>query len=243
MGKYKDIITDFPLPFVLKPIVGAAKIGVNFVSSKEDVIEIPDTLRNVDFMVEEYVDGKEYSVECISFRNYHQVIQITEKISTGAPHFVELEHHQPAMLSKEIEQKIKKAIPLILKRIGYQTGASHIEIKVSSDDKIYLIEVNPRGGGDSISSELVCRSTDCDYLKEMILVALGLFKPIEVHNVAYSGIYFLSSQTSYLLPYFNQVEADWMVERKRITDSLTESTSNYDRDGYIIYCSNKKIIL
>ena len=108
---------------------------------------------------------------------------------------------------------------------------------------VYLIEVNPRGGGDYISNDLVSLSTDYDYLKQMILVALGEYNPVAVHHVAYAGIYFLSAYTKRLLPYFNIQLANWMVRRERKTGELTVSSSNYDRDGFIIYCSDKKIVL
>ncbi len=243
VGEYNQIIDFFPRPFVIKPINGAAKKGVNFVDTDSEDLAIPDDLKDATFMAEEYIEGKEYSVESISYNNHHDVIQITEKIGTGAPHFVELEHHQPANLPIEETAKIKKIIPKILTSIGFTNGASHIEIKVNSQGFIYLIEVNPRGGGDYISNELIALSTDYDYLKQMILVSLGSYESVSVKNVACSGIYFLSAYTSRLLPYFDSPKESWMKMRERIGNGLTYSCSNYDRDGFILYCSENKIIL
>lgn len=243
VGSFDSIVSSFPRPYVLKPIKGAAKKGVNFVDDAVTDLFIPADLKDVTFMAEEYVTGKEYSVESISYNNKHEVIQITEKISTGAPHFVELEHHQPAYLPIVIEEKIKKVIPLILSSIGFINGASHTEIKVDDKNNIYLIEVNPRGGGDYISNDLINLSTDCDYLKQLLLVSLGMYESSPVHNIAYSGIYFLSAYTSHLLPYFDTPIENWVVMRERTGEELTASCSNYDRNGFILYCSNKKIIL
>lgn len=192
-------------------------------------------------MAEEYVVGKEYSVEAISYNGKHEVIQITEKIGSGAPHFVELEHHQPATLLISVENKIKLLIPQILSAISFTNGASHTEIKIDDNENLYLIEVNPRGGGDYISNILVGLSTDCDYLKQMILVALDMYEPIAVHNTAYAGVYFLSAYTDRLLPYFDIPKEEWMVMRERTGKELTFSCSNYDRNGFILYSSNKKL--
>ena len=243
VGKLNDIIPTFPYPYVLKPLKGASKKGVNFVSGIKSCITVPDDLKDGLFMAEEYISGQEYSIESISFNDRHDIIQITEKVTTGAPHFVELEHHQPAHLSPSIEKKIRNIIPPILSSVNFSNGASHIEIKVNDQGDVYLIEVNPRGGGDYISNDLVSLSTDYDYLKQMILVALGEYNPVAVHHVAYAGIYFLSAYTKRLLPYFNIPLANWMVRRERKTGELTVSSSNYDRDGFIIYCSDKKIVL
>lgn len=243
VGKFHDILSAFPPPYVLKPLKGAAKKGVNFIDINKKDIFIPDDLKDATFIAEEYIEGPEYSVEAISFENRHQVIQITEKIGTGAPHFVELEHHQPAILPSIVEKKIRNLIPTILSSVGFSYGASHTEIKLDDKNDIYLIEVNPRGGGDYISNDLVGLSTDCDYLKQMILVALGQYKSMPVQNVAHSGIYFLSAYTRRLLPYFDSPQADWLVMRERKKGKLTVSCSNYDRNGFIMYCSDKKIIL
>ena len=242
VGRLNELRSSFARPYVLKPIKGAAKKGVNFVDDTVTDFSIPDDLQEAVFMAEEYIMGKEYSVESMSYKGYHEVIQITEKIGTGAPHFVELEHHQPATLPIEIREKIRNVIPQLLSSIGFINGASHTEIKVD-DEHIYLVEVNPRGGGDYISNELINMSTDYDYLKQMILVSLGEYEIVSVHNKAYSGVYFLSAYTDRLLPYFEGELKDWMVARERTNDELTHSSSNYDRDGFILYCSNRKIIL
>lgn len=243
IGLFDEVTYSFCPPYVIKPIKGASKKGVNFVDGTVMDLVIPDDLKDAVFMAERYIAGKEYSVESISYNNKHEVIQVTEKITTGAPHFVELEHHQPAVLSVQAEEKIRKVIPQILSSVGFTNGASHTEIKINDVDDIFLIEVNPRGGGDYISNSLVSMSTDYDYLKQMILVSLGEYKSVPVHNKACSGIYFLSAYTAHLLPYFQGELKDWMVVRERVNNELTHSCSNYDRDGFILYCSNKKIIL
>lgn len=240
MGDLKTVLDRCTPPCILKPINGSAKKGVNYISKANEILDIDNDLKDSVFMTEEFINGQEYSVESISFHGQHYVIQITEKVSTGAPHFVELEHHQPAALSKRIEDKIKTVIPRILDTVGFTNGATHVEIKIK-DENIYLIEINPRGGGGCISNILVSLSTNCDYIKQIILVALDKFKPEPITNKAYAGIYFLSAYTRRLLPYFEGAEKEWMVERYRANNTLTESTSNYDRDGYLIYCSKHKI--
>ena len=243
VGMLDDILASPIRPCVLKPVHGSAKKGVNFLDDIEHGLVVPDEFKDALFMEEQYINGKEYSVESISFRGKHDVIQLTEKISTGAPHFVELEHHQPAFLPAEMESRVRVIIPRILSSVGFTDGASHVEIKIDDNGEIYLIEINPRGGGDFISDTLVNLSTDFDYIKQMILVALGDYKSIVVRNIAYAGVYFLSAYSSRLLPYFDVPLQDWMVSRKKESSSLRVSLSNYDRDGYILYKSDRKIVL
>lgn len=242
-GALSDIMMDFPRPFVLKPVRGAAKTGVNYIDCFTFQVEFPDILKDNLFMAEQYVAGNEFSVESLSYKGRHQVVQITQKVSSGPPHFVELEHHQPAYLVQGAAEVVREVVPKILTAVGFTNGAAHTEIKINDTGKVSLIEVNPRGGGDNISNVLVSLSTDCDYLRQIINIALDDFQFQDVHNVAFSGIYYLSAYTSRLMPYFKGPMKDWMYDRYMKDDNLTFAISNYDRNGYLIYKSDKKIEL
>ncbi len=224
-------------PCVVKPITGSAKRGVSFCESSDQLMTAINYAKasNDEILIEEYISGKEFSVECLSYNGEHQVAQISRKINTGFPHFVEMEVHQPALISAELKNKIETVVSDILKSVDYSNGASHVEVKYDKD-KLYLIEINPRGAGDRTADTLVSLSTDCDFLAEVINIAMDNFKFKEIHNVAYSGILFLSKQSSYLQKYYDK-SYDWILERYRWNDELHESTTNYERDGYIIYKS------
>ena len=237
-------ISEIVFPCVVKPAKGSAKKGVSFCNSPESLTEALSYAgcSDSDCFAEEYIEGDEYSVETISYHGCHHIIQITEKKTTGFPHFVELEHHQPARLSDRMRQKVEMAVSDILTAVEFTDGASHTEIKINGD-RLYLIEVNPRGGGDRIADTLTSLSTDCDFLKSMILVAIDRYSYTPVSNVAFSGILFLNKYTKRLLPYFSCKQEDWMVERFRDYEQLHESMSNYDRNGFIIYKANSPIHL
>ena len=232
-------------PCVVKPCEGAGKKGVSFVHNKEEFQKaIQYALNDYDgnIIVEEYISGKEISVESISYKGQHYIVQITDKDSSSAPHFVELGHHQPARISEVLRNKINQVIPEILNAMKYTNGASHIELKYS-DSSLFLIEANLRGGGDYISNVLVQYSTGVDYLKCMIDVALGIFEfPGQTNAMSYSGVYFLCKQTEYLLPFFEYAkDKDWLVESSIYSKELELSHTNYERNGYLIYKANCKI--
>lgn len=160
------------------------------------------------------------------------------------PHFAELGHHQPAIISETIRQKIDKSIPKLLSALDYSNGPSHIECKYK-EDELYLIEANLRGGGDAISNQLVQLSTGVDYLKGIIDIALGTFQENDIlpRTNSYAGIYYLCTQTAKWLPFFEAANKQpWFVEGQIYSTDLHESHSNYERDGYLIYKSSRKII-
>lgn len=232
-------------PCVVKPCEGSAKSGVSFVNNKEEfekAIKYAKESTDGKIIVEEFITGKELSIESISFKGNHEVIQITDKDSSSAPHFVELGHHQPADISNYLKQKIEYTIPKLLNEIGYTNGASHIEVKYDGEE-LYLIEANLRGGGDNISNKLVQMSSGVDYLCCMIEVALGIYQsPVKISEPSFAGIYYLCKQTEDYLPFFEQASnQSWFVEGEIRSRNLKESRSNYERDGYFIYKSDKKI--
>ena len=233
-------------PCIVKPVHGFGKRGVWLVNTTEEFEIIKahaDFNKNENALVEQFIDGKEYSVESLSFHSKHFVVQVTEKLSDGAPHFVELGHHQPAEISNSCREKLTCAAKDILSAVGFTDGPSHIELKVTDKGDIYLIDLNPRGGGDYISTHLVQLSTNCDYSKEIINIALNQFdeRAYPYKHVAYSGVYFLTKQTEYSLPYFEQDIP--CVVQKEYSRNISESVSNNDRSGYMIYQNSKKLSL
>ena len=233
-------------PCIVKPVHGSGKRGVwlvNTLAEFEDIKLNANYNNNEDALVEQFVVGKEYSVETLSFHSKHYVVQVTEKISDGPPHFVELGHHQPADISEECRERFCVAVRDILSAVGFTNGASHIELKVTKEGDIYLIDLNPRGGGDYISTHLVRLSTNCDFCKEIINIALNQYDESNYpyKNIAYSGVYFLTKQTEYLLPYFEQDIS--CVLQKEFNKKTSESISNNDRNGYMIYQDSQKLSL
>ena len=233
-------------PCIVKPVHGNGKRGVWYVKTKEDweYVRLHACYEHdEDALVEQFIVGKEYSVETLSYHAKHYVVQVTEKISDGAPHFVELGHHQPADISQQCRGNLVTAVRDILTAVGYKNGASHIELKVTESGEIYLIDLNPRGGGDYISTHLVPLSTTCDFSKEIINIALNRFdaSAYPYKHKAYAGVYFLTKQTEYLLPYFEQDIP--CVVQKEYCKNIAESVNNNDRSGYMIYQDTKKLTL
>ncbi len=239
-GKYPN-----SYPCIVKPVIGTSKIGVSFAANKvsfDMAIEYAKCAGSSDIIIEEYVAGREFSVESLSYKGRHYVVQITDKESSGAPHFVELSHHQPTSLSTKFTNKIRRVIPHILRAVGYTYGASHIEMKIDDGGNLYLIEINPRGGGDHISSDLIRLSTGYDYLRGLIDIALDQFQEPRIEHKMFSGIYYLCEQTKNKKSFFTNDNAfPWIIEKKVEGMEISKAMGNYDRNGYLIYQSNHKI--
>lgn len=243
-------LVNLNFPLIVKPSDRSGSLGVVKVENEIDLKKAIQYCLEVSIeksaVVEEYITGKEVSVETISWQGKHHVITITDKVITEEPYFVELAHHQPSQLPSETQEEIINISLRILEATKVQNGASHIELKIQPDGNISVIEIGSRMGGDFIGSDLVQLSTGFDYVKSVIDIALNQFDgKVEKTLNQFSGVYFLSENTKKLLPYFeNSDNSEFEIIKKELQNSeLKEIHSSNDRSGYLIYQSTNKVNL
>ncbi|MFP3675167.1 ATP-grasp domain-containing protein, partial [Bacillus sp. SIMBA_031] len=88
---------------------------------------------------------------------------------------------------EEIKDKIREVSYHILNATKVENGASHIELMITDEGKVYPIEIGSRMGGDFIGSDLVQLSTGFDYLQAVLDIALNQYTlPESVQSVAYA---------------------------------------------------------
>ena len=239
----QNALRNFNLPLIIKPSDRSGSLGVTKVKAPMEFYPALDLALEKSFkheaMVEEFIDGREISVEFRSYNGIHYPLQITDKVTTEAPHFVELEHHQPSTLLPEMFEKIYSITKTALDSLGLTNGASHAEYKITNDGRIAIMEIGGRMGGDFIGSDLVRLSTGYDFVKGVIDVALGIFSSPRKSFSKSSGVYFLCEETKKLLPIIKKWENYPDIVNAEITDNeLRSLTCSADRSGYIIYQSS-----
>lgn len=237
-----DKCKDFVYPLIVKPTDRSGSRGVEKVNGYNEMVTAINRAWGESFkneaIVEEFVDGCEVSVESISYQGKHYILQITDKVTTEAPYFVELEHHQPSNLPTDIKDRIREIVLNALTALHIQYGASHSELKITKDGDIRVIEIGARMGGDFIGSDLVRLSTGYDFLKGVIDVALGQFEEPKITGHNYSGVYFLCKETENLLPIIkNWKNYPEIVEAEITNPELKHIEQSADRSGYLIYQS------
>ena len=237
-------IVGFKFPLIVKPTDRSGSRGVEKVLDPVQLEEAILRAQNESFehkaIIEEFVTGREISVESISNKGQHTILQITDKVTTGAPFFVELEHHQPSSLPEDIKDRVREIVLKALDALHIQYGASHSELKITEDGDIRVIEIGARMGGDFIGSNLVQLSTGYDFLKGVIEVALGAFHEPQISEHSFSGVYFLSEETKSLKPVIeNWKDYPEIVEAEITDNELRHIECSGDRSGYLIYKSEK----
>lgn len=243
VAECQDVRIGFPV--IVKPTDRSGSLGVTKVMSEDKLPEAVARALDVSFkkqaIVEEFIEGREISVEFISYHGRHYPLQITDKVTTGAPHFVELEHHQPSSLSPEQYRYIYNLTNRALDALGLTNGASHSEYRITADNHIYVMEIGGRMGGDFIGSDLVRLSTGYDFVRGVIDVALGTFIEPATDIRKHSGVYFLCMETAGLKSVIDSADTfPEIVEACQTDVELRTVTCSADRSGYIIYQADKR---
>lgn len=167
---------DLYYPLIVKPRDNSGSRGVKLCRNKEELQEaMQEALQysHLDtVLVEEYIEGQEYSIEGLHYDGKSEVIQFTEKTTTEFPYNVELAHKQPANLTEAQKNEIRQVISKIAKCMHFENCPSHTELKIN-ERGIFIIETSPRLGGDYITSTLVPLSTGINMEDQLLNIALG----------------------------------------------------------------------
>lgn len=177
----EQILDTLVFPLIVKPVDRSGSRGITKIENQSMLEEAVEIAEKQSFeskaVIEEFVEGDEYSVEYVSFEGKHYFLAITQKFTTGSPHYIETGHMQPANVDDDILKNTKKVVEHALDTLNIRYGASHSEIKIDTNGVIKIIEIGGRMGGDCIGSDLVRISTGYDFVDMVIDIACGL-KPI-----------------------------------------------------------------
>jgi biotin carboxylase len=172
-----DRIDTFRYPLIVKPTDRSGSRGVTRVERTDEFKKAIEDASGYSFdhkaIVEEFIEGKEYSVEFISYQGQHHFLTMTEKFTTGAPHFIETGHHEPAQVSGEVLERVKQVVTHALNTLKVTTGASHSEVMINGSGEVTIVEIGARMGGDCIGSDLVYLSTGLDFVGMVVDISCG----------------------------------------------------------------------
>lgn len=171
-----DEAKDLFFPVICKPRDNSGSRGVKLCRDIQELQECIDEALQYSHLdtvlVEEFIEGQEYSIESLHYNGKTEIIQFTEKRTTEFPYNVELGHKQPANLSENERQLIRNVISKIADCMHFENCPSHTELKINKRG-IFVIETSPRLGGDYITSTLTPLSTGINIEDQLLHIALG----------------------------------------------------------------------
>ncbi|MBS5626367.1 MAG: ATP-grasp domain-containing protein [Porphyromonadaceae bacterium] len=245
-----DEIDDFVFPVILKPRDNSGSRGVilcdNIDSLKTAFEETIRYTKKSSVLVEEFIEGKEYSIESLHWNGNTEIIQFTEKRTTPFPYNVELGHIQPADISSIDKEKIRKIIEQLAIVLKFDNCASHTELKIN-DKGIFVIETSPRLGGDYITSMLVPLSTGVNMEDVLIDISLGKKFCLCEKKHRFSMVQFFDFTNGVLvhnkeciIKYLDSIDCCHYSFKLENGDIIPLITNSLDRYGEVILVEDKR---
>lgn len=238
---------DFPL--IVKPSNDSGSKNVYLCNNEAEIStaikHIVQSEKNIvgqsldaDIMIEEFLDGPEFSIESVTVNAQTTVIGITKKLVTPYPLSIEVGHDFPANLHANEEKEIRELVEESLAVLGVDFAVTHTEVKLTNKGP-RLVEVNARPGGDEIP-HLVEAVTGIDLKSLAFLVTLG--KGIDSLDLSSStvpsaSIRFLLANQEGKVSFNDQFQSAYIKEQKwyvKNGESVKRTESNFDRLGYFI---------
>mgnify|MGYP003775813801 CR=1 FL=1 len=168
---------NYGLPMIVKPVDGTASLGIFCIKKDAEINSTWQQIQKLNlssFIMEEYLDGSEVSVEALTFNGQHVVVCITDKLTL--PNFVESGHSVPTQLDDVSQAQVIDTVITFLNAVGLKEGPSHTEVKLTANGP-RIVESHNRVGGDKIV-DLVEIVYGIDMVSLSFAWLFGLAKPL-----------------------------------------------------------------
>ncbi len=149
----EEVVERVGLPCFVKPNAGGSSFGITKVKNMSD---IQSAIQNAfdecgEVLIEQYVEGKEFTCGIYKTRRKQVVLPVTEIVSQneffdyGAKYKNQSEEITPARISDELTKRIQELTNAIYDILGCK-GLVRIDYIITEDESISLLEVNTTPG-------------------------------------------------------------------------------------------------
>ena len=234
-------------PVMVKPCDGSGSRGASRVDDSSHLSVACYRAMNGSIThraeIETFIVGQEYGVESIVVNGQIHVLGIMKKWMTKPPYYAELGHAIPSGLSEEVEQKIKECVYNAISALHINFGSVNMDLLVAPGNKLHIIDVGARMGGNMIGPCVIPYGTGVDYVGAMIQNAVG--DPVDLsvkeHEAVATKLLAFNEGIVRRLPDVSFIEAKYDVEIYHHMQEgmhINEYHTNLDGCGYIVAKGN-----
>lgn len=238
----REFLRENPAGLVLKPPAGSGSEDVFVIRDEDDLVAAVQALGGGSFsmLAEEYLPGREVSVETLTIDGRHRLLAVTDKTLyrgtlAEARHIV-----SPDVVDSTAREMLAEFCARLLTLIGHEHGPCHIELKLDGD-RIRLIEINNRVGGDYVGL-LAELTTGVSMIRETVRFFAGEPEPASVQ-----GDYEFASSHQFYEPVDSDVLrqnlAEVDIHRLHLGTSVVERHGpvvNDDKIGWVVFAARDR---
>lgn len=240
----KDKIT---YPVIVKPSDGSGSKGIQKVEGLEDLktaskVALDNSLSG-QVLIEDFISGKEFGVESFVYDGNIEVLSVLGKLMTNGRNYAELGHYIPSEL--EIEQKVVQTVKKAIKALNINFGSVNMDILITDDNKVFIIDIGARMGGNLIGSHLIPIGTGIKYMENIIKACAGdmveMTAKVQKQSIA-TRLLALKPGTIAKLPDLKVIEDKYKVKILDLLElgkEIKEYRTNLDGMGYVYAISDE----
>lgn len=251
--------TSFNFPVIVKPVDAAGSKGVTKVESIEQLKPALDeamrfSLKAKEIIVEDYIESKGFASDTDSFsiNSDLQFVSFSNQFfdAKAKNPYTPAAYSWPALMDQRHQKELANELKRLVRLLKLGTSIYNIEVRVGKDDKPYIMEVSPRGGGNRLS-EMLRHASGTDLISLAVRSAIG--EPIEelqmpVYNGYWAEIILHAEKDGmfdslFIDPYLkknNIIEIDlWVTEGEKVnsfnsaTDAIGTLVLRFDSEEEI----------
>ena len=178
---YNNENNKIVFPLISKPISNGSSVGVSLIKTKKEFEEAIKKIEKISgYFIEPYIKGKEITVGLVRENNgiftlpilgINTKNEIYDYDAKYTPGKTELE--VPAKIDKKTEKKVIEVCSLAYEVLGCE-GLCRIDAIIDENNKVYLMEVNPKGGMTNPSDiPAMAKSVNIEF-EDIVLYVLNL---------------------------------------------------------------------
>ena len=222
-------------PSIIKPVDSSGSKGITVLKGKRDIKEAAELAfsfsKSHKIIIEEYIEKKHQyliggdifvvdgKVVLWGLLNCYRDAKVNPLVPVGKSY--------PLQLSAEDRKKIEDTLQLLVDRLKIKAGAMNIEAVIDKEERVWLIDVGPRSGGNMIP-DLLGEIYQIDIAKMSVKVALGDKVKVVLNNPQccyatynvhcnregyYSGLEISENIQKYIVKKYLYKKEDDIVER------------------------------
>ena len=239
----EELAQKIVYPVMVKPCDGSGSRGASRVDKADDLEEACKYAMDGSIThraeIETFIIGKEYGAETLVVNGEAHVLGIMQKWMTSPPYYAELGHSIPTDLKPEVEEKARNCVEKAIKALGVNFGSVNMDMLITEDGKVYIIDIGARMGGNMIGPCVIPYGTGVDYMAAMIQNAVGDSVDLSVKDKIAVATRLLAFDGGVvkMLPDMKEVEKKYDVEIYHHLEEgmkVNEYHTNLDGCGYIV---------
>lgn len=179
----------FSLPVIIKPVDSSGSKGATVLRTWDELSEAIDFAfsfsRTKRIIIEEFIEKKhkylvggdlfivDGQVVLWGLMNCHRDGMVNPLVPVGKSY--------PLLLENADILEIKNTLNKMIDKLGLKFGSINIELVVDKENKVWLIDVGPRAGGNMIP-DLLSVIFNVDVVRMAVLTSMGEQLETKIHN-------------------------------------------------------------